>query len=113
MADRYTRRINLYINDKEVRNDIASIRKEMMKAQQAQNKMIIGSKEYVAQGRKIAMLKGIMNKHNADLQKAQRNWFSLSRVADTATKYMSVAMSAFAGIVAIAMGFRSASQAAM
>ncbi|NQU51635.1 MAG: hypothetical protein HQ522_03755, partial [Bacteroidetes bacterium] len=113
MADRYTRRINLYINDKEVRNDIASIRKEMMKMQQAQNRMIIGSKEYVAQGKRIAALRGIMNKHQADLRKTQQGWFSLSRAAEKANKYMSGAMAAVAAVMALVMGLRKAAQAAM
>ncbi|RLD57302.1 MAG: phage tail tape measure protein, partial [Bacteroidetes bacterium] len=113
MAERYTRRINLYINDKEVRNDIASIRKEMMKMQSAQNRMIIGSKEYKAQATKIGMLRGIMNKHQADLRKTQQGWFSLSRAADTANKYMSGAMAAVASIMAVVMGLRKAAKAAM
>ena len=113
MADRYIRRINLYINDKEVRNDIASIRKEMMKMQQTQNRMIIGSKEYIAQGKRIAMLRGIMNKHQADLRKTQQGWFSLSRAAEKANKYMAGAMAAVASIMAVVMGLRKAAKAAM
>jgi menaquinone-dependent protoporphyrinogen IX oxidase len=113
MADRYTRRINLYINDKEVRNDIASIRKEMMKAQQAQNRMIIGSQQYVAQGKKVAALRSIMNKHNADLRKTQQSWFSLGNMAEKANKYMSAAMAVTGTFIAIIMGFRKAAEAAM
>ena len=72
MAERYTRRINLYINDKEVRNDIASIRKEMTKMSAAQNRMVIGSREYVAEGKKIAALRAIIKQHNDDLQQTSK-----------------------------------------
>ncbi|NQU33707.1 MAG: hypothetical protein HQ521_10770, partial [Bacteroidetes bacterium] len=74
--------------------------------QQAQNRMIIGSKEYVAQGKRIAMLRGIMNKHQADLRKTQQGWFSLSRAAEKANKYMSGAMAAVAAVMALVMGLR-------
>jgi TP901 family phage tail tape measure protein len=113
MADRYTRRINLYINDKEVRNDIASIRKEMTKMQSAQNRMIVGSKEYVAQGKKIAMLRGIMTKHQNDIRKTSQAWFSLNNVSQTINKYMSSIMAAAAAFTAIIMGLRKAAQEAM
>ena len=49
----YTRRINLYINDKEVKHDIKSIQKEFYKANNELKKMEIGSKEYIAQTQKV------------------------------------------------------------
>lgn len=113
MADRYTRRINLYINDKEVRNDISSIRKEMTKATAAQNKMIIGSKEYVAQGKKVALLKGIIAKHQADIRKTTQSWSGLSRAVDKVNRYMGATMAAAAAIMAVIMGLRKAAEAAM
>lgn len=57
MASSYTRRINLYINGKEVKNDIASIRGEMNRLVNAQSRMEIGSREYIAQMQKIKSLK--------------------------------------------------------
>ena len=67
MAQSYNRRINLYINGKEVSNNIASIRAEMNKLVNAQARMTIGSKEYTAQTAKIRSLKAIMDQHRQDL----------------------------------------------
>ena len=52
MATSYNRRINLYINGQQVTNDIASIRAEMNRLVNAQSRMEIGSREYVAQMQK-------------------------------------------------------------
>ena len=62
MASSYTRRINLYINGKEVTNDIASIRAEMNRLVNAQSRMEIGSREYIAQMQKIKSLKAMNSK---------------------------------------------------
>ncbi len=69
MATSYTRRINLYINGKEVRNDISSITKEFNKASAELRRMDVGSKAYNSQLRKVAGLKSILNDHNAELRK--------------------------------------------
>ena len=57
MAERYTRRINLYINGKEVRNNISSIRKEMNRLQNEQARMTVGSRAYQMQAERIKSLK--------------------------------------------------------
>ena len=107
MADRYTRRINLYINDKEVRNDIASIRKEMMKMTAAQNRMVIGSREYIAEGRKIAALRAIIKQHNDDLQQTSKSVFNLGKVADAFNKYFALVTAAVAAFTGVAMVIKS------
>jgi hypothetical protein len=68
MAENYTRRITLYINDKEVKNNIGSIQKEFNKANNALKGMELGSEEYMKQMAKIAGLKSILNDHNAALR---------------------------------------------
>jgi TP901 family phage tail tape measure protein len=68
MAGSYTRRINLYINGKEVKNDIASIKAEMTKLTNEQARMTRGSREYVEAGKKIRALKGIIQEHNDQLR---------------------------------------------
>ena len=107
MADRYTRRINLYINDKEVRNDIASIRKEMTKMSAAQNRMVIGSREYVAEGKKIAALRAIIKQHNDDLQQTSNSVFKLGKVADAFNRYFALVTAAVAGFTGVAMVVKS------
>jgi saccharopine dehydrogenase-like NADP-dependent oxidoreductase len=106
MATRYTRRINLYINGKEVRNDIGSISKAMRKLQNEQRTMNRGSMEYQAHTKKIKYLSGIIAKHRNDLRTTGSVW---SRMGDATNKYMGLAMgvvAAFAGVFAIMKKFK-------
>ncbi len=73
MAASYTRRINLYINGKEVSADLVSIRREMSKLVNEQARMTLGSKEYVAHASKIKSLKRIIDQHNQDLSTTHKN----------------------------------------
>lgn len=74
MANTYNRRINLYINDKEVKNNIKSIKQEFYKATAQLNKMSVGSEEYNRQLMKVGKLKGIMDDHNASVRQAGKEW---------------------------------------
>ncbi len=103
----YTRRINLYINGKEVRNDISSISKEMYKMQNQQRRMVLGSKEYVEQGKKIKYLKSIVAQHNAQLRTTQSSWFSLSKLANGFNKYFAMFGSFIAGFTGVALGLKN------
>jgi len=47
MASSYNRQINLYINGKQVSNDLRSIRAEMARLVNEQARMTIGSDEYI------------------------------------------------------------------
>lgn len=71
MANTYDRRINLYINGKEVENNIASIRKAMYQLTNQQAHMTLGSREYYAHAEKIKNLKGIMAQHARDVGNMQ------------------------------------------
>jgi len=62
MADT-NRRINIWINDKEVENSFKGISDSMRKAKNELAHMTIGSKEYIEQTQKIRMLQGAMDKH--------------------------------------------------
>lgn len=68
------RRINLYINGKEVKNNIRSIREEYKKSLGQLNHMTRGSKEYYAQVKKIKNLKGMLDQHNKALGRTRRAW---------------------------------------
>jgi len=79
-----TRRINLYINGKEIKNQIGSIRGELNKSIAAISKMTIGSKEYNQEAAKIAKLQSILRAHRDEISGTQSVWKSLS---STVSKY--------------------------
>ncbi len=108
MATSYNRRINLYINGKEIRNDIASIRGEMQHLINAQARMVVGSKEYNAAASEIRKLKTIMQQHQADLQTTKKGWLSLSKVADKFNKYQSLFLGFVGSFAGIALSVKSA-----
>jgi TP901 family phage tail tape measure protein len=99
MATTYTRRINLYINGKQVSADIVSIRKEMSKLVNEQARMTLGSKDYVKHTAKIKSLKTIIDQHNQDLSTTHKKWNNFQKMADAANRYFAVIT---AGIAAVA-----------
>ncbi len=82
MASNYTRRINLYINGKEVVTEIRSVTAEMQKLVNKQKNMTIGSREYVAAGERIRLLKGIMAEHNNQLKATAVGWENIKNHAN-------------------------------
>ena len=103
MATNYTRRINLYINGKEVVTDIRSVTSEMQKLVNKQKDMTIGSKQYIAAGERIRLLKGIIADHNAQLKQTATGWERLVQVTNKLQGMLQaviVAGAAFVGIVA-------------
>ena len=82
MASNYTRRINLYINGKEVVTEIRSVTAEMQKLVNKQKNMTIGSKEYVAAGERIRLLKGIIADHNNQLKATATGWERIVQVSN-------------------------------
>ena len=60
MAKSSTRRVTIYINGKEVEASVKQIRSEMNKLVNEQNRMVIGSDEYIAHAKKI---KGLRQYH--------------------------------------------------
>lgn len=73
MAQSYDRRINLYINvdGKDIQNNVQSIRGELQKLVNQQNKMTIGSEEYIKQTAKIKQLNSILAQHRAGLKEIE------------------------------------------
>ena len=112
MASTYNRRINLYINGKQVSNDIKSVQASMTKLRNEQRMMTIGSDEYVRHAEKIRYLKGILDKHNADLRKTERSWISLKGTADKFNRYFGMITAGIASLTGLALGFRKASDEA-
>lgn len=108
MATTYTRRINLYINGKEVKNDIASIKGAMAKLINEQARMTLGSKEYYAHAAKIKQLKGIMKEHQQSLNDTQKSWMSLSKMADSFNKYQSLFLGFVGSLAGVVLSVKSA-----
>lgn len=78
MATSTTKRgIVLYINGKEINNDIRSITSEMAKLINAQRQMVVGSDEYVAHGRRIRELNGMIGEHRQQLRDTTSAWDKL------------------------------------
>ena len=110
MAERYTRRINLYINGKEVRNDVKSIRGEMAKLTNEQARMVIGSDQYLQHAKKIKQLKGIMAQHVQEISNVKKGW-SLQGMADGFNKYFGIITAAMASFAGAALTIKSSVQA--
>ena len=112
MASKNTinKRVNIYINGREVTNDIKSIRAEMQKAVNQQAKMTIGSKEYIQKSKEIRQLKAIVQEHNRQLQTTQRKWFSINKIADGFNKYFGILTAFLASITGIVLGFKKLSE---
>lgn len=111
MANSYTRRINLYINGKEVKNNIGSIQAEMRKLINEQKRMTIGSQEYHAHAAKIRSLRGVMKQHQQDITGIQRSW-SLKKMSDGFNRYFGLITAGIASLTGIVLGFRKAADAA-
>jgi len=106
MATSYNRRINLFINGKEVSNDIRSIRAEMTKLVNEQARMIIGSQEYIQHTRKIKELKGILAEHNGQIAAVSKSW-SLAKMGDSINRYFSMLQAGAAALVGLVLGFKA------
>lgn len=97
MAGSYTRRINLYINGKEVKNDIASIKAEMQKLTAEQAHLTRESREYIETGKKIKLLKGIIQEHNQQLQAVSKSW-NLENISFQMNKHFLAVTTFIAGL---------------
>ncbi|QGY44160.1 phage tail tape measure protein [Maribellus comscasis] len=74
MAQTYTRRINLYINGKEVRNSVAGVSKEFAKQKAILRNLTVGTKEWSAQHQKVKNLEKIMHSYNAKMRTTSKLW---------------------------------------
>jgi TP901 family phage tail tape measure protein len=79
MAKSSTRRINIYINGKEVEATVKGIRSEMNKLINEQNKMVIGSDQYIAHAKRIQELRGYLQEHTLNISTAASAWDSMQK----------------------------------
>jgi TP901 family phage tail tape measure protein len=112
MRAEYRRGIYLYINGKEVRNDIKSIKAEMSRLVNEQARMTIGSKEYIAQSQKIKALRGIIREHNEQLSDTSRAWRSIQKIGDGFNRYFGLITAGVASLVGVITSFRKTAEAA-
>ena len=74
MAKSSTRRVTIYINGKEVEASVKQIRAEMNKLVNEQNRMVIGSDEYIAHAKKIKELRQYLKEHAQNIGSAASAW---------------------------------------
>lgn len=65
----YDRNVNIRINGKEIKNDLASMEKELFKMRNEFKRMTIGTQEWTDKGKEIQKLKGIIDEHNSAIRK--------------------------------------------
>jgi len=106
MASSYNRQINLYINGKQVSNDLKSIRSEMARLVNEQARMTIGSDEYIRHAQGIRQLRGMIAEHNRQISGISRSW-SMARIGDEFNRYYSMIQAATVAIVGLVLGFKS------
>ena len=74
MAKSSTRRVTIYINGKEVEASVKQIRTEMNRLVNEQNRMVIGSDEYIAHAKKIKELRQCLKEHAQEIGSAASAW---------------------------------------
>ena len=83
MAKQVKRTIGVYINGKEVENNIAAITRAMAKLSAEQKNITIGSDEYIKKAEQIKRLRTVIEEHNQSLKTAAKGWDSLrSKLSD-------------------------------
>jgi len=74
MANTTDRRINLYINGREVRNNIKSIGAEYKRAKNELAKMTRGTEEYHKKAAQVKKLRGMLDQHNQQIRQTETRW---------------------------------------
>lgn len=72
-----SRRINIYINDKELENSFKSLNSELRKERNLLRGMSRGHKDYQTQVQKVKNLSGALQKHRNDLRGVSKGWSTL------------------------------------
>ncbi|HPS40059.1 MAG TPA: hypothetical protein PL124_11635, partial [Candidatus Cloacimonadota bacterium] len=70
----YDRHVNIWINGKEVSNNISSIKKEMLQLANELARTTRGTEEYNQKAAELKRVKGIIEEHNASLRKTPGLW---------------------------------------
>lgn len=95
------RQVSIFINGREVANQIKDITAEKRKVVRELNKMTVGSKEYNAKVKELQRLNGVINNHRQQLRGVESTW---SKVKAGVGKFAAVAGVAFGAEVIIDYG---------
>ncbi len=82
MAKIEKRGVYLFIDGKQIKNDLKSIRTEFYKANADLNKMTVGSEEYNRQLKKVGALKSMLDQHSSSIRQAGKDWNNTGKKAD-------------------------------
>ena len=74
MAKSSTRRVTIFINGKEVEASVKQIWAEMNRLVNEQNRMVIGSDEYISHAKKIKELRQYLKEHAQNIGSAASAW---------------------------------------
>lgn len=103
------RGIALYIDGKEVKNDLRTLQAELKRAKEEIKGMTVGSREYLEQLKKIKDLNTIIKEHQAKLREVNEETkkFSLSKGVDVFNKYAASATALVAALTGVVLKLNS------
>lgn len=103
MADKMARRgIFLYIDGTQVKNSAPAVTAELKKIRAEQNKLIIGSEEYVRKGKQIRQLDSVLREHKAQLRESKVELQGMNKETTTWKEKMMKMAGVIASITGIA-----------
>lgn len=105
MAKETNKRVNIWINGKEVENNIKSIRAGIKKLTAELNNMEIGSEEYIETTRKIAGLNKIYEEHRKSIKLTGQQYESLQAKSDDLRNNLAVVLGGASSALTAAGGF--------
>lgn len=105
------RRVYLYIDGKEINNDITSIQAEIRQLTKDIKDMQIGSEEYTQTVRKIRTLRGILKEHKDTIRQVtdetKKSTLSFGRFVDGFNRFGGFIASMVASLTGLILGLRS------
>ncbi len=105
MAKETNKRVNIWINGKEVENNIKSIRAGIKKLTAELNKMEIGSEEYIETTKKISGLNKIYEEHRKSIKLTGKEYESLQQNVEDVLKDRAVIAGGISSAVTAASNF--------
>lgn len=82
-----SRKVHIYINGKEIEGSLKSLQKASDKLHLEQEKMIIGSEEYIQTSLKIKEIDSVIKDHRRAIQEASQDW---KDAKDSLAKYSGI-----------------------
>ena len=103
------RGIVLYIDGKQVKDDVSSIKAEIRKLKKEMEHMSFGSKEYKESADKLRTLNSMIKEHNKLTRQTneEHKKFNIGKVVDGFNRYAGVIATVTASLTGLVLGFRS------